>query len=192
STARPQVNPCMAYRNSWLRGSCPRSRWTSALSGYTQLEQRRVLLRAEHVALAGAATGHLAANSELDRQRRGEFDERGEALPRNRIESRDGLWSEYPASLHELVRLAVAEDDVERDLIHAGVLAADGLRQLDQRPRRHRPTISSFTLVSSSGSLSGITWFTVHSYPGLPRRTSSIIRAPVPPGPRTSGSRAHE
>src|SRR5262249_46404683 len=132
----------------------------------------------------------LPPDRELDRERWIELDELGDALARDRVETRHGLRAERPAPLHELVRLAVAENDIERDLIDTGVLAADRLRQLDQRLRRHRPTTSSFTLVSSSGSASGITWFTVHSYPGLPRRTSSIMRAAVPAVPRTSGSRA--
>src|SRR2546430_2033147 len=76
---------------------------------------------------------------------------------------RHDLGAERTASLHELVRLTIPEDDVEGDLVDSRVLAPDGLRQLDQRPRRHRPTTSSFTLVSSSGSASGRTWFTVHS-----------------------------
>ncbi len=63
-------------------------------------------------------------------------------LARDRVEADDHLGGEGTAPLHHLVRLAVREDDVERDLVHPGVLAPDGLGQLHQRLRRHPPTTS--------------------------------------------------
>src|SRR4029453_16989343 len=135
----------------------------TSLAGDRQVEERGVLLGAEDVALARAAAGAVAANGELDGQARIVLDEGGEALARDAVETRDGLGGEGAAPLHAFVALPVREDDVEGDLVHAGVLAPDGLGHLDERLGRHPATAESSMAQSSRGSASGRTWFTVHS-----------------------------
>src|SRR3989440_8819493 len=52
----------------------------SGVEGNAQVEERRVLLGAEHVPLAGAAARPVAADCELDRRRRIVLDERRDPL----------------------------------------------------------------------------------------------------------------
>ena len=67
-----------------------------------------------------------------------ELDEVDDALGREAVELRDRLARQHARSLHPLVRLALAEDDVEGDQVDAGVLAAHRLRELRELHYSHR------------------------------------------------------
>src|SRR6476659_7028476 len=90
------------------------------------VEQRRILLRAEHVGVALAAARDFASDRELDRLRRLEHDKTRDAVLANAKELRHRLLGQRTRALHALVVRLVAADDVEGDVIDARVLAADG------------------------------------------------------------------
>src|SRR5882672_2477115 len=118
-----------------------------SLSGDLDVEQRRVLLRAEEIALAHAAARPQPANGELDGVGGLEHDEVGHAALLDAEQTRDRAAVEDAAVAHTLEVRAVATDDVERDVVDARVLAPDGRGQLDQLHGRAAgspaPTVSS-------------------------------------------------
>src|SRR4029450_6933229 len=103
-----------------------------SLSGDLDVEQRRILLRAEEIALAHAAAGPQPANGELDGVGGLEHDEIGHAAFVDAEEPRDRAPVEDAAVAHALEVRAVATDDVERDVIDARVLAANGRGEVDE------------------------------------------------------------
>src|SRR5262245_55735135 len=151
------------------------------------VEQRRVLLRAEEVALAHAPAGLQAADRELDRVGGLEDDEGRHARLVDAEEPGDLRPVERAAVTHPLEVLPVATDDVEGDVVDAGVFAADGRGELDQL---HGRISSRRVRKSSRGSATSIAWFSVHSYAGRAWSTSSDMIAAVPAVPFTSGRRA--
>src|SRR5262245_64275113 len=136
-------------------------------SGDLDVEQGRVLLRAEEIALAHAATRAQPANGELDGVGGLEHDEVGHPALVDAEEARDRAPVEGTAVAHALEVRAVATDDVERDVIDTRVLAANGCGELDELQLRgsgpQAPMVSSRVLKSSRGSATSITWFSVHS-----------------------------
>src|SRR4030095_7452718 len=73
-----------------------------------------------------------SADGELDGVGRLEHDEVGHAALVDLEQPRDRGGVEYAAVAHPLEVLAVPADDVERDVIDARVLAADGRGELDE------------------------------------------------------------
>src|SRR5687767_2128028 len=107
-------------------------------SGNLDLEQRPVLLASEHVPIAGAAAGAQAVDREFDRVGHVEFDEIGNALERDAHEAGKSGLREFAAGPRSAIILLVAENDVERDLVDAGVLAAHGRCQLSKLYGSHQ------------------------------------------------------
>src|SRR5262245_21602445 len=101
-------------------------------SGDLDVEQRRVLLRPEEIALAHAAARAQPAKGELDGVGGLEHDEVGHPALVDTEEARDRAAVAGAAVAHPLEVRAVAADDVERDVIDAGVLAANGRGELDE------------------------------------------------------------
>src|SRR3546814_11324053 len=94
-------------------------------------------LGAEDVRVARAAAWAQAVYGELDGEARIVLDEIGDALIRDVEQLSHGGAGQRLAPLHRLVNLCRAEDDVEGDLVHAGILGADGLGQLGELLSRH-------------------------------------------------------
>src|SRR6516164_9822478 len=126
------------------------------------IEERAVLLAAKDIGIAGAAARNPAVDRELDRQCRVEFDVVG-YLRRVDAEDPADRFTRQDATLANVViGDAVGEDHVETDLVDAGVLAADRLRNFRQfAGRRQIPASTIKVGNSSSGSSSRIVWFTV-------------------------------
>src|SRR5262245_66338078 len=101
-------------------------------SGDLDVEQGRVLLRAEEIALAHAAARAQPADGELDGVGGLEHDEVGHPALVDAEEARDRAPVEDAAVAHALEVRAVAADDVERDVIDPRVLAANGRGQVDE------------------------------------------------------------
>jgi transposase len=93
-------------------------------------QKRCVLLGAEDVGVAGAAAGDGAIECELDRIAWLEFHEVGNLGFGDAVQRRDAGAGQHLASLDVLVGRPVGKDDVERDFVHAGILAAQRLCQL--------------------------------------------------------------
>src|SRR5207248_1946122 len=96
------------------------------------VEERSVLLGAEEIALAEAAARAQPADRELDRVGRLEHHEVGHARLVDPEQASDRAPVERAAVAHPLEVPAVAADDVEGDVVDAGVLAANGRRELDE------------------------------------------------------------
>ena len=139
----------------------------SFTGGDLQVQERGVLLRAEDVAVARAAARAQAEDRELDRQARVVLDEIADARQRDAVEGGHRLARDGAGAAHPLIGRALAEDDVEGDLVDARVLAADGLGEVLQGLRvrhhrlRHDPTCSTKVGKSSIGSATARVWFTV-------------------------------
>src|SRR5262245_62049313 len=169
------------------RRSRPAARPERPPSGNLDVEQRRVLLGAEEVALAHAAARGEPADGELDGVGGLEHHEVGHAPLVDAEQARHRGPVERAAVTDALEVGAVAADDVEGDVVDAGVLAADGRGQLDEL---HASIASKRVRNSSRGSLTSIAWLSVHSYAGRACRTSSDMMAAVPAVPFTWGSLA--
>src|SRR5690606_15668641 len=102
-------------------------RRTSAVQRHGNVQQRRVLLRAEDVAVAGRAAGRQPIEGELDRQAGIVLHEVRNASVGDAVQGRHAGAREGAGALDRVVGGAVAEDDIEGDLVYAGILAADGL-----------------------------------------------------------------
>src|SRR5258708_4917708 len=128
---------------------------SASLGRHLDAEQRAVLLAAEDVGVAWAAAGDRSRYREFDRQRRVELDVIGDAAVRD---------IEYPAHRRARQRAAVAyplvigtlgEDHIEGDPVDPGILAADRLGDLGERPSGHQaPASVRKAGNSSSGSSS--------------------------------------
>ncbi len=103
---------------AWLNGP---------LRGDFQIQQRRVLLCAEDVAVSGAAARAQPVDRELDRVARVVLDEIGNPLRFDAVQGGDTFARQHPCTLDALIVFAIAKDDVEGDLVDAGILAADRL-----------------------------------------------------------------
>src|SRR2546427_717413 len=136
-------------------------------SGDLDVEQRRVLLRAEEIAFAHAAARPQPADRELDRVGRLEHHEVGHAALVDAEQARDRAAVERATVAHALEVPAVAADDVERDVVDARILAADGRGQLHELHGRATgaptPMVSNRVRKSSRESVTSTTWFIVHS-----------------------------
>src|SRR5262245_48759030 len=102
---------------------------------HLDVEQRRVLLCAEDVRIAGTAARTPPIDRELDGVARIELDEVGDPPGRDPIQAAHRFAREYAGTLDTLVRGPIGEDHVERDEIDASVLAANRLRELGKLPR---------------------------------------------------------
>src|SRR5690606_33287197 len=94
------------------------------------------LLGSEDVRVARTAAGSLAQDRELDGVGGVVSDEVGDTRLSHGVEPRHERAVEDVAVLDQLVVAAVTEDDVERDLVYASVLAAHGLGQLGEAAGR--------------------------------------------------------
>src|SRR5215831_5126355 len=129
---------------------------------HVDVQKRTVLLTAEDVGVAGAAARKPAIHRELDCQGRVEFDVVRDLRCIDAEESADRFARQDAAVADPVIGGAVGEDHVERDLVDAGVLAADRLCDLRQSAApRHTPASTMKVGNNSSGSSSRIVWFIV-------------------------------
>ncbi len=124
--------------------------------GHLDVQQRRILLRAEDIGIAGTAAGAQPVDRELDRVARIELHEIGDALRRKTVELLHRFARQHPRALDALVCRAIGKDDVERDQVDTGILAADRLGQRRKllrlhRGRHHVPAVVMCVGNSSSG-----------------------------------------
>ena len=97
---------------------------------YRNIEQWCVLLRAEDVRISGASARAESVDRELDGAGRAVFNEFGDPTLVNAVKRRNALSRERLAPSHPVIDITVSEDDVERDLVDAGILAANGFREV--------------------------------------------------------------
>src|SRR5688572_16821991 len=100
--------------------------------GHGDVEKRRVLLRAEHVGFARTAARARAADGELDGVARLVHDKVRDARGLDAVEHGHGLARDHAGIAHALEVLALAENDVERDVVDARVLRANRGGELAQ------------------------------------------------------------
>jgi hypothetical protein len=159
---------------------------------HADVEQRRVLLRAEDVGIAGAAARAQAIDRELDRIAGIELDE---------IAERSGGAVELAAPIRASARARASrartppcrEDHVEGDQVDAGVLAAHGLGELAKLARHRAPSDAGRRHVRREKLERIVAAQRVVERPavgGLARSTSSSANATEPAEPFTSGRRA--
>ena len=91
------------------------------------VEQWTILLAAEDVGVAGAATRYPAVYCELGRQCRFEFDVVGDLCRIDAKDLADGRVRQDTALAHPVIGGAVGENHIESNFVDAGVLAADRL-----------------------------------------------------------------
>ena len=129
-----------------------------------EAEQRRVLLGPVDVGLADVARDERAAEGGLDGGGRVEVDDRVDVGFRHAVEPRDQRPVDGARGLDALVPGPVLEDDVERQLAGAGVLAADDARDVDE-PDAHGdcpPTVTVSTGKRAQGSATWSRWWTAN------------------------------
>src|SRR5436190_19204227 len=97
-------------------------------------EQRAIVLAAEDVGIARAAARAGAADREFDREGGVELDVIGNAVVLDAEKAAHGLARQRAAPPHMVVIGAGGKDHIERDTIDPGILAADRLRDLAERP----------------------------------------------------------
>src|SRR5215204_2605703 len=131
-------------------------------------EKRPVLLAAENVGIADAPARRFPRDRELDSEGRVELDVVAYPFGRDAVEPAHGVARQDLAAPHQVVGLAVLEDHVEGDPVDARVLAADRLRERNQRHGGgrgfgHRQTPASImrTGKSSNGSSTRMVWLSV-------------------------------
>src|SRR5690606_1396685 len=97
---------------------------------YLDIEEGRILLGTEDVGVARAAAWPRAQDRELDRIGGIIFDEIGQPCPLNAEDGTDRLRCDGAGTLHPVIGLPLAEDDVEGDLVGPGILATDRLGEV--------------------------------------------------------------
>src|SRR4051794_14625846 len=161
---------CLAP-STWLRAvyGAPEIGFASRHSFFPRwnldAEKRPILLAAENVGITDAPARRLPVDRELDREGRVELDVVANPFGWDAVEPAHGVARQDLAAPHEVVGLAVLEDHVEGDPVDARVLAADRLRERNQRHGEgrgfgHRQTPASIMRRgnSSRGSLTRMVW----------------------------------
>ena len=100
--------------------------------GYFNIQQRRVLLAAEDVAVSGTSAVLFTIDREFDRIGGIEFDEIADSFFGNAVQFCNCRFRQRPALFDQVVVFLFPEDDIEGDLVRSRVFASDRLGKVDQ------------------------------------------------------------
>ena len=100
--------------------------------GYLNIHQGRILLGAENVRIAGTAAGAGAIKGEFDSKAGGEFHKIGDTLFLNTIEAGNRASAQNAAVADQVEIGLISKDNIEGNLIDAGILRADGFGNIHQ------------------------------------------------------------
>src|SRR5215813_3890543 len=151
STGRFYPAPRLVRHRSAAAPFYPASAGAASVARHVEVEQRRVLLRAEDIGIPRTAARPQSIESEFDGAGGIELDEVRDPLGSDAVEASHRFPGEHARLLHALVGRLPGEDHVERDEIDARVLAAYGLGELRELPRFHHDP-AKVTCVGNSSS----------------------------------------